>query len=59
MLVSFVQGYLLDVFMPLKNPVMPCTPPRSKLMEGVGKAEWDTKVRDAAAAKLKVPGVKP
>ncbi|OBT44162.1 hypothetical protein VE00_04801 [Pseudogymnoascus sp. WSF 3629] len=59
MLVSFVQGYLLDVFMPLKNPVMPCTPPRSKLMEGVGKAEWDTKVRDAAAAKLKLPGVKP
>lgn len=58
MLVSFVQGHLLDMFMPLKNPVMPCTPPRSKLMEGVGKAKWDTKVRDAAATKLKAPGVK-
>lgn len=59
MLVSFVQGQLLDKFMPLKDPVMPCTPPRSKLMNGVGKANWDTKVRDAAAAKLKAPGVKP
>lgn len=59
MLVSFVQGQLLDKFMPLKDPVMPCTPPRSKLMNSVGKANWDTKVRDAAAAKLKAPGVKP
>ncbi|KFY69371.1 hypothetical protein V496_00306 [Pseudogymnoascus sp. VKM F-4515 (FW-2607)] len=59
MLVSFAQGHLLDMFMPLKNPVMPCTPPRSKLMGSVGKANWDTKVRDAAAAKLKAPGLKP
>lgn len=59
MLVSFVQGHLLDKFMPLKNPVMPCTPPRSKLMGNVGKANWDTKARDTAAVKLKAPGVKP
>ncbi|KFY31412.1 hypothetical protein V493_01119 [Pseudogymnoascus sp. VKM F-4281 (FW-2241)] len=59
MLVSFVQGHLLDKFMPLKNPVLPCTPPQSKLMKNVGKANWDTKVRDAAAAKLKSASVKP
>ncbi|KFY33202.1 hypothetical protein V494_07812 [Pseudogymnoascus sp. VKM F-4513 (FW-928)] len=58
MLVSFVQGQLLDRFMPLKSPVMPCTPPRSKLMDGVGKANWDTKARDAVAAKAKTPGIK-
>ncbi|KFY39567.1 hypothetical protein V495_05877 [Pseudogymnoascus sp. VKM F-4514 (FW-929)] len=59
MLVSFAQGQLLDKFMPLKNPVMPCAPPKSKLLGNVGKAGWDTKVRDGAAAKLKAPGVKP
>lgn len=51
--ITFVQSVLIDRFMPIRDPILQCAPPVSKLIGSLGRAKGDTKVRDAVATKLK------